>query len=249
MDGDRFDELTARLGQADGTRRSLLRRAGVGGFAALLAALGLIEADTTEVAAGRRRRRRRRRGGGGGGGAGGGSSSSSSSSAAGGGGGGGGGGGSSSSSGGGSGANNNNNNNNNTIIGGGDGTGSGDGTGGGGTGTGGTPLVCSGGTINCGGRCVDLATSPTNCGSCGEICPASTPSCAGGNCCVPFGEDCFGDPLLPCCGAENACWGGSCRPCIPENDNCFLAGSGCCPGLECEFVGPLSVDFECVPPA
>src|SRR5687768_5583981 len=100
VDGKRFDELTAAFGESDATRRSLLRRAGLGSFAALLAALGLLEAGSTDVAVGRRRRRRRRRGGGGGGGGGaaGGGSSSSSSSAAGGGGGGGGGGGSSSSS-------------------------------------------------------------------------------------------------------------------------------------------------------
>ena len=84
MEGNRFDELTAAIGRSESSRRSLLRRAGIGGFAALLTALGLIEAGAPEVDA-RRRGRRGRRGRGGGGGGGGGSSSSSSSSGGGGG--------------------------------------------------------------------------------------------------------------------------------------------------------------------
>jgi hypothetical protein len=76
VDGTQFDRLTASFASGDSTRRSLLRRAGVGAFATLLAALGASEVDA---------RRRGRRGGGGGGGGGGGSSSSSSSSGGGGG--------------------------------------------------------------------------------------------------------------------------------------------------------------------
>ena len=128
MDGKRFDQLITTFNDADATRRSLLRRAGVGGFAALLAALGLLEANSTDVAA--RRRRRGRRGGGGGGGGGGSSSSSSSS-------GGGGAGGSGGGSGGG-GTNSINITVTNTVVvgdgggdGGGDGDGAGDGLGGG----------------------------------------------------------------------------------------------------------------------
>ena len=85
MDGKRFDAWTIAFGEAEPTRRALLRRASVGGVAALLAALGVIATDSPDVVAGRRRRRRRGGGDGGGGG------SSSSSAAAGGGGGGGGG--------------------------------------------------------------------------------------------------------------------------------------------------------------
>jgi hypothetical protein len=178
MDGKRFDDLIAALAEPDATRRSLLRRVGVGGFAALLAALGLVPTDTTEVAAGRRRRRRRR--GGGGGGVGGGSSSSSSS-AAGGGGGGGGGGGSSSSSGGGGGANNNNNNNNNLLDGGGDGTGGG--------GNGGTTTTTTTTTTTPAPLC------PANSVCCSDVSPA----------CVrcTTNPDCFCEPLAD--GSGSAC--------------------------------------------
>jgi hypothetical protein len=92
--------------------------------------------------------------------------------------------------------------------------------------------------------CKNFANDRTNCGGCGVVCPESTPSCAEGACCVEVGGDC--DATTPCCGAENACGVGTCGACLPENSICFMVG-GCCPGLECKFVGPNTADVFCVP--
>jgi hypothetical protein len=74
VDRKRSDRLNAALSDPASTRRKLLRRAGVGGLATLLAALGLLDVSSPDVAA-RKRRKRRRRGGGTGAGSGGGGGS------------------------------------------------------------------------------------------------------------------------------------------------------------------------------
>jgi hypothetical protein len=68
VDAKRFDEITVALAGPESSRRSLLRRVGGGGLAALIVGLGLIGTDVGEVEAGGRKRRRhhrrrRRRGG------------------------------------------------------------------------------------------------------------------------------------------------------------------------------------------
>lgn len=52
---------------------------------------------------------------------------------------------------------------------------------------------CNGGQTNCGGACVDLMTSPSNCGHCGNACPSGE-SCSGGACGCSSGQ-------TPCSGA------------------------------------------------
>ena len=90
-------------------------------------------------------------------------------------------------------------------------------------------------------------TDPRNCGSCGHICPDSTPVCADGACCVAFGEDCGGDPDHPCCGAGNYCGDfNTCVACVPENGGCFVRN--CCAGLTCLPVGGTDPgNYICVP--
>lgn len=61
MDAKRFDEFTVALAGPESSRRSLLRRVGGGGLAALIVGLGLIGVDSTEVDAGGRKRRRKHR--------------------------------------------------------------------------------------------------------------------------------------------------------------------------------------------
>jgi hypothetical protein len=80
-------------------------------------------------------------------------------------------------------------------------------------------LTCSGSLSNCGGSCVDLQTSPSNCGTCMNVC--SSFGCIGGMCavCSPGSTECSGDGIATC-GADGqwqaavACGGGQmcCTP-------------------------------------
>jgi len=45
--------------------------------------------------------------------------------------------------------------------------------------------LCGTGATDCGGVCVDLMSDPNNCGSCGNGCTRTTPSCVLGTCTSP----------------------------------------------------------------
>jgi hypothetical protein len=55
-------------------------------------------------------------------------------------------------------------------------------------------FTCNANTISCGSTCVDPASDPSNCGSCGHVCPAGV-SCEGKLCIVRYGYTAaFGSP-------------------------------------------------------
>ena len=45
-----------------------------------------------------------------------------------------------------------------------------------------TIIGCAPGTTQCSNACVNLKTNNSNCGSCGNICPANQPACKDGQC-------------------------------------------------------------------
>ena len=47
-----------------------------------------------------------------------------------------------------------------------------------------TTLACAMGTTLCGATCVDTSSDPLNCGGCGIVCPAATPTCVGSVCTI-----------------------------------------------------------------
>jgi hypothetical protein len=79
----------------------------------------------------------------------------------------------------------------------------------------------------CDGACVNLQNDPFNCGKCGNVCPASAPSCFDGTC----GH--------ASCDANIFCMGGT-----------TCCGSKCCGAdqLCCEDQGPISVAPSCYTP-
>jgi len=129
------------------------------------------------------------------------------------------------------------------------------GTGGGGSdgGTGGSDAGdaggCAAGLVACGGGCVDLASDPSHCGSCGTICPAAQ-TCSLGRC-VCTTASCMtgftgiGDPANcgashSVCSADQVCLDGTCqcRPplrsvagaCVDlstDPNNCGMIGRSC----------------------
>jgi hypothetical protein len=66
------------------------------------------------------------------------------------------------------------------------------------------------GSVICGGRCVDIAIDPDNCGRCGQRCPGGTP-CRGGVCL----SGSMGAPLLAGPGGPS----GFGAQCIPSSDD------------------------------
>jgi len=80
---------------------------------------------------------------------------------------------------------------------------------------------CTGGTIDCGGTCVDARFDPSNCGACGTMCGMGE-ACLTGTC-TPQGS---------CTGALVEC-GGTCAD--PRNDpaNCGSCGTVCGMGEVC----------------
>lgn len=71
---------------------------------------------------------------------------------------------------------------------------------------------CDAGLSLCGGTCIDLSTSASNCGACGNACQTKGEHCSGGKCMCPQGE-------LSCSGA-----------CVdPQTDvaNCGVCGNVC----------------------
>jgi hypothetical protein len=45
--------------------------------------------------------------------------------------------------------------------------------------------LCPAGQTRCAGMCVNTATDPNNCGTCGFVCPVNTPVCIGSVCTIP----------------------------------------------------------------
>jgi hypothetical protein len=48
-----------------------------------------------------------------------------------------------------------------------------------------TSTTCPAGETPCAGTCVDTSADPSNCGSCGNVCPPANPACIGGVCTIP----------------------------------------------------------------
>jgi len=125
----------------------------------------------------------------------------------------------------------------------------GQGNGNGGAG-GGSSRGCPAGQSRCGGACVALASDPTNCGACGNVCATAvadaTATCTNGACGVACGagyQPCNGAciPTASCCTAAD-CPGGQCLTCT--NHACVTtcgAGQGCCGGA----CADLTTDANC----
>jgi len=91
------------------------------------------------------------------------------------------------------------------------------------------PPVCGSGQTSCNGTCVDLTSSPANCGMCGKACDASAPLCSASMCSATCGAG-----LLNC---SNACVNTATDP-----SNCGMCGTVCqgtaCQGGMCQGVLP-----------
>jgi hypothetical protein len=87
------------------------------------------------------------------------------------------------------------------------------------------PLVCSGGTTNCGGVCADLQHDAAHCGACGTICPAQQ-TCCEGVCRATLTDlsNC-GICGTVCSGLDRACVAGRC--CRPFNEICTVDAQWC----------------------
>jgi hypothetical protein len=91
---------------------------------------------------------------------------------------------------------------------------------------------CTGTLTRCGGKCVNLAADPRNCGSCGNVCPRSTPDC-----CATVSDPSRGTCVNKQTDKFNC--GGCGRSCRP-GEICFN-GNCTCPQGEtfCESAGDL----------
>jgi hypothetical protein len=110
--------------------------------------------------------------------------------------------------------------------------GSGDGASGGGDGAApdeGTAGGCPSGFVVCDGRCTNLASSPNNCGGCGNRCNAANQVCRDAHC-VPAelcnGSGCSGGAT--CCAERICCPSGTtCVEAIPDFMGCCPVGERC----------------------
>ena len=82
-----------------------------------------------------------------------------------------------------------------------------------------TGLVCSGGSTECGGKCVDTQSDTTNCGGCGKAC-SSGMVCVKGSC-----ETSCGSGTIKC--------GQSCVDPKTDEKNCGTCGTACTSGETC----------------
>ncbi|WP_053230479.1 hypothetical protein [Sandaracinus amylolyticus] len=100
--------------------------------------------------------------------------------------------------------------------------------------------VCGPGQSLCGDRCVDLASTPTDCGACGRACP--TPwTCERGECAPPpgvcrtpcgAGEACV-DGVCVCAAGLTDC-GNACVDLARDPSSCGACGEPCPAGASCE---------------
>lgn len=126
----------------------------------------------------------------------------------------------------------------------------------------GSAQVCPVGQIVCAGACVDVATNPAHCGSCGSACGAGR-TCTGGACVCGAGlTACSGSCVdlradrSNCgacgvsCGVGGTCSGGNCvcpigqvlcgGRCAPVEQNCGACGTACGAGDTCANTCPGS---------
>src|SRR5512145_2973617 len=80
------------------------------------------------------------------------------------------------------------------------------------------PSPCAGTQIKCGGTCVEPATNPNNCGSCGNACGLGQ-SCTAGTCKCPTGA-------LLC--------GGTCADTLRNPAHCGGCDQACSVGSSCQ---------------
>jgi hypothetical protein len=85
----------------------------------------------------------------------------------------------------------------------------------------GPAAACAEGLSKCGAACVDLKTSPSNCGACGSACAAGT-TC----------ENAFCSSAGSCEAGRVLC-GKKCVDPLTDSDNCGSCGHSCGPGLSC----------------
>lgn len=89
--------------------------------------------------------------------------------------------------------------------------------------------TCLAGQTLCAGTCVDLATDPSKCGTCGNVC-AIGETCLGSACAAPFGNPCASDSQ---CGAGFYCDAGTCTFQLPAGSVC-TSDNQCVSGLTCQ---------------
>jgi hypothetical protein len=93
--------------------------------------------------------------------------------------------------------------------------------------------ACAAPKTGCSGACVDTSTDPTNCGSCGNLCPGT--ACVGGAC-----------STSPCASPSKVC-GGVCVDVKSDPKNCGDCGIVCGPFDACSF-GLCTGSPSCAPP-
>jgi len=100
---------------------------------------------------------------------------------------------------------------------------------------------CSAGLTWCSSVCLDLTTT-SNCGSCGNQCPAGIP-CTDGSCCIATGNTCTNDG--DCCSGICETASGTCKAALLDIGATCLASDDCVSGhceggLCCVGTGELS---------
>lgn len=120
-------------------------------------------------------------------------------------------------------------------------------------------LGCGEGKGCCDGKCVDLQTDESNCGACGEACPAGATcvesacsfckadgeNCQGSHqCCDSLPWGCLGGVCRNTCGTELTWCGDRCTNIDIDPANCGACGRACATGLDC-LNGRCCERFSC----